>query len=101
MSDQLKKSSTDWIGFAALSVATSFLMGFLVLIWQIYSYLRIDVWSSVSPVDVLRWAGVSWAVFPTDWLGLYRVMDWMPLSLFVPAVGILFAFLLRFQEEGI
>ncbi len=50
-----------------------------ILGWQIYGYLRYAVWNSLSVIDSLRWLGSEWASNPTDWTGLYSVLEWTPL----------------------
>jgi hypothetical protein len=73
------------------------IMGYILLPvglvgWQIYHYLRHDIWNSVSVVSALQWSGVKWAIAPTDWLGLHRILEWMPLSLAFVVIGILILF---------
>jgi hypothetical protein len=56
--------------------------------WQLYNYLRYNIWTSVSVIDALQWTGQKWAYTPTDWLGVYRILEWMPLSVALPTMGI-------------
>ncbi len=58
--------------------------------WQIYEYLRHDIWNSLSVVSALQWWGVKWANAPTDWVGLHRILDWIPLSLAFAAIAVWF-----------
>lgn len=61
--------------------------GIGIILWQLYHYLRFNEWISLSVVDLLKWCEVKWAFLPTDWLGMYRVLEFAPLSgsLFVAA----------------
>jgi len=52
-----------------------------IVIWQIYYYLKNDVWYSISVIKGMQYFNVQWASNPTDWQGLWRVLDFMPLSL--------------------
>lgn len=96
-----QKQAFDWIGLATLLVVFSFLGGIAVFLWQIYGYLRFEVWHSVFVVDVLRSAEVRWAFLPNDWLGLYRVLDWIPISIFLPLLGMFLAVVAGFQDDSI
>ena len=96
-----KKQLIDWFGVATLLVLFSFLGGIAVFLWQIYGYLRFEVWRSVSVVDVLRFAEIRWAFLPNDWLGLYRVLDWTPISVFLPLLGVFLAVVAGFQDDSI
>ena len=52
-------------------------------------------------IDVLRAAKVKWAIFPTDWLGIYRILEWTPLSLLLAVTGVVLAFVVSSMEDGI
>ncbi len=52
-----------------------------ILVWQIYSYLRLGEWPSLSIITALHWLNVDWARSPHDWAGVHKVLDAMPLSL--------------------
>lgn len=84
-----RKAETDWEPILTFAfIAVPIFSGIFVVVWQIYRYLRYDIWTSVSVIDALRWSSVMWAHNPTDWLGIYRILDWMPLSLAFPSIGI-------------
>jgi len=90
----MKKTSETFIDKTVVFFLVHLVLGcFLVPIgivgWQIYEYLRHDIWSSMSIVSALQWGGVKWASAPTDWVGLHRILEWMPLSLTFVVVGIL------------
>jgi hypothetical protein len=73
--------------FITIAVALWLLTPVGILGWQTYGYLRYSVWNSLSVIDALRWLGSNWASYPTDWTGLYSVLEWMPLSLGVFILG--------------
>jgi hypothetical protein len=69
-----------------------------ILGWQIYGYLRYAVWNSLSVIDSLRWLGSEWASNPTDWTGLYSVLEWTPLSVGVLILGIFLYLIAQVQD---
>jgi len=95
------KTNTDWIGVATLLVVVSFLSGLSIVGWQVYGYLRQEVWQPVSAIDALRYLNMKWAIAPTDWLGLYRILEWMPLALLLPITGTGLAFIAGLQDETV
>jgi hypothetical protein len=48
--------------------------------WQVYKYMRIGEWYPLSVISALRWCNVQWSFFPTEWFGLYKILDYLPLS---------------------
>lgn len=55
--------------------------------WQVYEYLRYNIWSSVSVITALQWMKIQWALNPTDWIGLYNILRMIPLSLTMIVIG--------------
>ncbi len=49
--------------------------------WQIYSYLKLGEWPSLSVISVLSWCNIEWARSPSDWVGVHRILNEFPLSL--------------------
>jgi hypothetical protein len=66
----------------ALMIGSVCLLG-----WQVYEYLRYNIWTSVSVITALGWINVGWAFNPTDWLGLYNILIKMPLCLIMFVLG--------------
>ncbi len=56
--------------------------------WQIYSYLRLGEWPSLSIITALLWLNVDWARSPNDWAGVHKILDAIPLSLTAFLAGI-------------
>jgi hypothetical protein len=95
------KTATDWTGVAALLVLASFFGGACILLWQVYGYLRFESWQPLSLVDVLSRFEVRWAIAPTDWLGLHRILEWMPLSVLVPIIGLVLALIVGWLDANV
>lgn len=53
----------------------------LVLIYQVYTYLKNGFWVSISALDFLKYVNLQWASNPIDWKGLADVLDVVPMSL--------------------
>lgn len=83
--------SEVWIWAAILAVAAGILCGLAVFAYQAYWWLRMSYWFSISIITGLRWLDVSWARAPWDWLGLHALLDFIPLSLALPIVGLVAA----------
>lgn len=72
------------------------------LAFQVYTYLRSGEWIPISVVDLVRLLGVSpegWWYYPTDWTGLYAVLDFLPLGAAVLIVGCVGAWLEAWSNE--
>ena len=80
-------ASSDVVSFASAGFTTAFcIVGF-----QIYHLLRFGKWMPLSVIWALQRAGVSWALYPDDWLGVYKFLDWLPLSFSAIVVGLILA----------
>ncbi len=80
-------------GLISLVVATSTLTGFAVFAYQSFMYLRNGIWTSISLIDGFSaLSSSSWLLDPKDWLGLHSLLDQVPLSVALIAVGLLFIF---------
>lgn len=55
---------------------------------QSYSYLKYGIWLSLSVTDGLAAIGVDWASKPTDWIGLWKLMNKVPLSMSLFFLGL-------------
>lgn len=56
--------------------------------WQIYSYLKLGEWPSLSIITVLLWFNVDWARSADDWAGVHKILNAFPLSLATFVAGI-------------
>ena len=80
--------------FATVLGGASFLACFGIVGWQIFHYLKDGDWQPLSVITAMGWAGLEWAFSPTSWLGLYKVLDWMPLSIAALALTLLASIIL-------
>jgi|GEM_PF-1697606 hypothetical protein len=85
-----------------ISDVTVTLLGLLILspvvmlFYQIYFYLQTGKSFSLSIIDLLIYFNNSWAIYPTNWLGLWNVLDKLnPVhSLIIPPLLFLFLIIL-------
>lgn len=74
-----------------ISLAGIFILGAAGSIgWQIYTYLKFDEWHSISLITAMLWLEIKWASSPIGWIGLYKILDYIPLSLASLFTGFLF-----------
>ena len=66
--------------FVLYGLGFSIMAPFGVLVYQIYWYLRIGEWEPLSVITGLRWMKVDWAFHPNEWIGLYKILNDMPLA---------------------
>jgi hypothetical protein len=70
-----------WADLVRLWTGPFFFGGLGVFGYQIYVYLKQGAWKSISIVTLLEWFKVEWAGNPSNWFGVYRILDAIPLSL--------------------
>ena len=58
-----------------------FLSGIGIVSFQIYEYLKQGEWLSFTVIDGLLFIDSSWAKEPDDWLGIWKILNTIPLSL--------------------
>lgn len=86
--------SVSRISFAVLMAFLPLIVAAWVLLWQIFTYLREGSWTSFSLVDGLAWLKVTWAVNPTDWLGLHILLNQIHVSIGFLLLSLLLAWAL-------
>jgi hypothetical protein len=73
----LRINSVAGIGIMAI--------GLSLFIWQVYSFLRFNIWNPISVLSFLGWIGIpeitQWVHLPTDWIGLHRILNQIPLNI--------------------
>lgn len=52
-------------------------------------WLRHGAWEAISVVTALAWCGSDWARFPTEWVGVHKMLVVLPLSLFLFVTGMI------------
>lgn len=75
--------ATLGLAFFVVLVVAPLLGGIGTFGWQVYHWLDAGEWTSRSVLDFLRWAGVQadWVQYPTRWVGLWKLLNRLPLSL--------------------
>lgn len=81
------------IGMSVLGICLLGALG--VLGWQTYMWLQLGEWQSFSVLDALAMLanpGVdSWLLFPQSWVGVHKLIAWMPAGFALFVFGVLFA----------
>src|SRR2546427_732163 len=78
---------------SALDVLIPLLVGGIlaavgIIGWHLYSYLRSGEWPPLSIITVLLWLDIDWVRSPSDWAGVHKILNVIPLSLAAFAVGV-------------
>ncbi len=76
-----------------------------VAVWayQLLAYLQSGAWVAVSLLDALRHGPESialWVVWPSGWIGLHKVLGWLPLSAALIALALLLAAVALNEKTG-
>lgn len=72
----------------ALFGAASLVIGFGLLFWQSYHFLRYGSWPSISLITFSSiFLSSSWISSPTDWQGIHWILEKIPASLAFLALG--------------
>lgn len=80
--------STDNDDLMKFIAALSLLIGGLCVVgWQVYEYMRYNIWNPISVATALEWMNIKWALNPTDWVGLFNILKIIPLSLTLIAMS--------------
>src|SRR3970040_483024 len=80
--EQTKSADVDFVLFMLwLEFATASLLVLGVIAFQLYAWLRTGAWEPISVVTLLAFVGLEWAISPNDWLGVHRILNFIPLSL--------------------
>lgn len=77
----------------------------VVLPYQVFWFFKLGRWTSVSVLDTLKFffsPGVdSWLLFPTDWLGLHKALEWLPSAFALPVILFPLAVMLQAIAEDL
>lgn len=57
--------------------------------YQVYLFLKEGIWEMTSIIDVLVWLEMKWAIDPDDWLGVWKILDKIPVGLVLIIIGAL------------
>lgn len=70
-----------------------------ILGYQVYIYLRLGYWVPISVVTALGWLNSAWALAPTEWLGLHKVLGFLPLSGTSFGISVLVAWIVQLFDK--
>jgi hypothetical protein len=73
------------------------LLGFHVLDW-----LKHGVWASYSTLHLAAWSGgnfTSWAADPSSWIGVHKILAWLPLWAFCWVLSLVVAVVAALQGD--
>ncbi len=77
--------------FVGLLGVAMVLGGIAILAWQIYQYLKTGAWPAISLITAMQYCGSKWAAYPTDWIGLHKAFEMIPLSITLFVTGFITA----------
>lgn len=73
---------------ARFGIAIIIMLGGIAIFgYQVYQYLKAGIWQPISLTTAMQFMNVKWAISPTDWAGLYQILDFIPLSATVFVAG--------------
>ena len=94
----MKKFLTKILFTTATLLLIIFICSLPIGVGQIIHYLRFGDWLSISALDLLVFLELEWAKTPASWAGVFRILEWLPLSLFSGLGCIIFILLLSFVD---
>ena len=70
------------IGEATAAISALGFLGALgIWGWQIFTYLKVGEWRSLSVIDGMRSLEIRWAHYPDAWIGVHKILNECPLAL--------------------
>ncbi len=73
----------------AFCASAGFTVAMCTVGFQLYHLVRFGEWMPISVIWVLQRARVEWALYPGDWIGVHKLLDWLPLSLASVVMGLI------------
>ena len=78
------KKVVEIVNYRDLIGGIALLIGILAPIcifgYQILTYLKTGFWQSISVINVMQYYGIKWAFVPNDWLGLWKLLNMVNIS---------------------
>ncbi len=73
--------------------------GFGICLYQIYYWLKYAEWNSFSLLFPLSYISEirEWVSYPYEWVGVHKILDFLPLSITLLMVG--FLFIISFNNQ--
>jgi len=84
-----KHDSSDFDFSGVIIVGLIILGGVGFFIGQVLFYLKDNIWHSISIITALQWFDNKWAQNPETWVGLWNVLEFLPLSLSLIVLGLI------------
>lgn len=83
-----QKNDSEVQNFFWLLVYSPVLTGIGLFCYQVYIWLRTGEWTAYSVLYGLSYFDnlKEWVVYPTSWIGIHKLLDKIPLSLFLIVV---------------
>lgn len=80
------------IGLFFIFSGIAFLLGgVFVFCKQIYIFLQSGVWSGISTIKIINYfIDASWLLHPEKWIGVHKVLSFIPASLCLVVIGFFF-----------
>jgi len=63
------------INYSGLIVLIMFFSPIFILGFQIINYLKKGFWEPLSLIDILQYFHINWALWPTNWIGLWKILN--------------------------
>jgi hypothetical protein len=74
----MTNNNTNFLAKVAIGFAVA---GMGIFLYQCYLYLLVGEWHSISMLSVMKYIGIAWALHPQSWIGLHKILDFLPLAL--------------------
>lgn len=68
--------------------------GLGIWVYQIYYWLQHAKWEKFSLLRLLSSSSdyQDWVFYPTEWIGIHKILDFIPLSIIIIIIGLLLFF---------
>jgi hypothetical protein len=86
-SDKIRSRIEQTLSF--IFASSLLLIGIGIFGYQVYSYLRFGSWLPFSVIDLMVIFNIEWAESPIDWLGVWEILNKIPVSVFFIGLSIL------------
>ncbi len=97
------KRTIDWVSDALFEGGFGIMgAGMLVVLYQIFYYLKEGDWLTISVIDALIYVQKDpwpWLLYPGDWVGFHNLLQKTPLSVGLAVLGIAWLFSFAHLQE--
>ncbi|WP_074578030.1 hypothetical protein [Polaromonas sp. JS666] len=82
-------SDASALGLAATSALLGIGGALAAWSYQLYTYAKHGMWFGYSVIDLARqFHGGAWFTYPSDWIGIYKILDATNAGLAIFMIGI-------------